>query len=56
LKKEILTLEEVFAKVDAVTAADLSRVAADIFQPAKLNLALIGPFKEKGKFEKLLKL
>ena len=56
LKKEILTLEQVFAKVDAVTAADLSRVAADIFQPAKLNLALIGPFKEKGKFEKLLKL
>jgi len=28
----------------------------DIFQPAKLNLALIGPFKEKEKFEKLLKI
>ena len=56
LKKEILTPEQVFAKIDAVTSADLSRVAHDIFQPAKLNLALIGPFKEKGKFEKILKI
>ena len=56
LKKEILTPEQVFAKVDAVTVADLSSVASDIFQPAKLNLALIGPFKEKGKFEKILKI
>jgi len=56
LKKEILTPEQVFAKIDAVTSSDLSRVARDIFQPAKLNLALIGPFKEKGKFEKLMKI
>ncbi len=56
LKKEILTPEEVFVKVDAVSASDLARVAHDIFQPQKLNLALIGPFKEKEKFERLLKL
>ncbi len=56
LKKEILTPEQFFAKIDKVTATDLSRVARDIFQPAKLNLALIGPFKEKEKFERLLKL
>jgi predicted Zn-dependent peptidase len=56
LKKEILTPEQVFAKVDKVTAADLQRVARDILQPAKLNLALIGPFKEKEKFERLLKI
>jgi predicted Zn-dependent peptidase len=56
LKKEIMTPEQFFAKIDAVTAADLSRVARDIFQPAKLNLALIGPFKGKEKFERLLKI
>ncbi len=56
LTKEILTPEQVFAKIEAVSAADLARVARDIFQPAKLNLALIGPFKEKEKFEKLLKI
>jgi len=56
LRKEILTPEQVFSKIKAVSAADLQRVARDIFQPQKLNLALIGPFKEKEKFEKLLKL
>jgi predicted Zn-dependent peptidase len=56
LKKEILTPEQFFAKIDKVTATDLSRVARDIFRLEKLNLALIGPFKEKEKFEKLLKL
>jgi len=56
LKKEILTPEQFFAKIDAVSATDLQRVARDIFQPAKLNLALIGPFKEKKKFERLLKI
>jgi len=56
LTKEILTSESKFAKIDAVTVEDIQRVAQDIFKPAKLNLALIGPFKEKKKFEQLLKL
>jgi predicted Zn-dependent peptidase len=56
LKKEILTPEEVFAKIDKVTIDDIQRVSQDIFKPEKLNLALIGPFKEKEKFEKLLEI
>jgi len=56
LTKKILTLEKEFAKIDAVTLNDIQRVAKDIFQSEKLNLALIGPFKEKSKFEKLLKI
>lgn len=56
LKREILTPEQIFSKIKAVSAADLQRVARDIFRPGKLNLALIGPFKEKEAFEKLLKL
>ena len=31
-------------------------VAKDIFQNQKLNLAIIGPFKEKEKFEEITKL
>jgi len=54
LTKEILTLEEKFAKIEAVTIDDIQRVAQDIFKPEKLNLALIGPFKDKRKFEKIL--
>lgn len=54
LTKKILTLEQEFAKIDAVTINDIQRVAKDVCRPEKLNLALIGPFKDKNKFEKLL--
>jgi predicted Zn-dependent peptidase len=56
LEKKILTPEEIFAKIDKISVSDILKVARDIFQPRKLNLALIGPFKDKEKFEKLLKL
>jgi len=54
LTGDILTLEQKFAKIEKVTVNDIQRVAKDIFKPSKLNLALIGPFKDKSKFEKLL--
>ena len=56
LKKEILTPKEIYAKIDEVSSRDILAVAKDIFQSKKLNLALIGPFKDKNKFQKLLKL
>ncbi len=56
LTNKVLTLEEKFAKIEAVTANDIQRVTRDIFRPEKLNLALIGPFKDKQRFEKLLKI
>ncbi len=56
LTNKILTPEEKFVKIEAVTADDIQKVAKDIFRPEKLNLALIGPFKNKKKFEKLLKI
>lgn len=55
-KKEILRPDQFFKKIDQVQINDLLRVAQDIFRPEKLNLALIGPFKEKEKFKKLLKI
>jgi len=56
LEKNILTSKETCAKINKVTADDVLKVAQDIFRPEKLNLALIGPFKDKSKFQKLLKL
>jgi len=53
---KILTPEEKLAKMDVVTAEDLQRVASDIFTNNKLNLALIGPFKNKKMFEEILKI
>jgi len=49
-----LTLEEVFVKLDAVSAADLCEIAGILFRPERLNCAMIGPFKQKEPFEKLL--
>ncbi len=54
LTNNILTLEDKFAKIDKVTIDDIQQVAQDIFRPEKLNLALIGPFKDKQRFDRLL--
>ena len=51
----IETPEEVFAKIDKVTSEEIYEEAKKLFVPAKLNLAVIGPYKNKKRFEKLLK-
>ena len=58
LEKNILTPEEKFKKIDAVTVNDIKKIAEDIFVPEKLNLAVIGPFEEKDsdKLKQLLKI
>ncbi len=54
LTNEILTLKQKFDKIEAVTIDELYEIAKDLFRPENLNLALIGPFKKKKKFEELL--
>ncbi len=51
-----VTPKEQISRINKVTSSDILKVAKDIFQPSKLNLALIGPFRQKTKFKKLLKL
>ena len=41
---KILTLKEKFKEIDKISINDIIKTAQDIFQPEKLNLALIGPF------------
>jgi predicted Zn-dependent peptidase len=55
-KRKVMTLEEVFAKIDKVTAKDILRVAQDIFKKETLNLAIIGPHKDGKKIGGLLKM
>jgi len=52
---EILTPEEVYKKVDKVTISDITSEVKKLFVPDRLNLAIIGPFKDKEKFVQLLK-
>jgi predicted Zn-dependent peptidase len=46
--------DEVLAAIDAVTAADVQRVAQEIIGTNALRLALIGPFDDAERFQKLL--
>jgi len=50
------TPEQIFAKIDKISTADIQRLAHQIFQTKKINLALIGPFKDEKEFSKLLKI
>ncbi len=52
----IMTPEKYYSEVKKVTIKDILRVAKDIFTNQKLNLAIIGPYKNRAKFEKILSL
>lgn len=54
LQGKILGVGEIFKKIDNVKTEDLLRLADKNFRPDKLNLALIGPFREEKLFEKNL--
>ncbi len=55
LEKKIETPEEIIAKVDKITVEDVQNVAQKYFKENGLNLAVIGNFDNRQKFEKLLK-
>ena len=50
------TAQEQAKEIRAVTINDVRKEAKRLFKNKNLNLALIGPFKNKKRFEKLLKL
>ena len=59
LRREVLegrtpNPEEILAELDKVTAEDVGRVAGDLIERRGLNLAVIGPFDDPARFEKLL--
>jgi predicted Zn-dependent peptidase len=55
LKHELKNVEEKSEEIRKVTADQIQDLAKEIFKNDKLNLALIGPFKDKSKFLKILK-
>lgn len=56
LTSKIETPKEKFKKIDKVSDSDIQRVAKKIFTNARLNLALIGPHKDKRVFKRILKM
>lgn len=55
LKQSILTPKELLAKVNGVGKKEIVSVAKDVFKNSKLNLALIGPYKNSKELEKILR-
>jgi predicted Zn-dependent peptidase len=54
LRNEVLELDDVMARFDAVTADDVSRVARNLFRKDRLRLALIGPHRDAAEFDRAL--
>ncbi len=54
IASRIVTPEDAFAKIDLVTEEDIYRVSREIFNPNRVNLAIIGPFKFDDKFAKII--
>ena len=56
LTGKVRTVDEVVKQLDAVTTADIIRVAGDLIKEEKLNLAVVGPYRSSRPFRHLLKL
>jgi len=56
LTKKILTPEEKIAKLQKVSKEEVQKVAQQLFQTNRINLALIGPYKDDKEFLPLLKI
>jgi predicted Zn-dependent peptidase len=52
--EKIKTPSEIFEEIDKITKSDILKVAKDIFQSSKLNLAMVGPISDQVKFKQLL--
>jgi predicted Zn-dependent peptidase len=55
LARRVETAEQKLAKIAAVTRADVAAAAKEIFRTRNLSAALIGPYNDKARFMKLLK-
>jgi predicted Zn-dependent peptidase len=55
LRRQILEPEEILKKIKAVSKENIMIVAKEIFKNSKLNLAVIGPYKDQVPLEKILK-
>lgn len=54
LLPRILTVDEVIERLEALTAADLLRVARTYVRPDLARLAVLGPFRSRLRFERML--
>ena len=56
LQGQVRTVDEVVEELNAVTTADVMRLACELITEERLNLAVVGPYRSDSTFHKLLKL
>jgi predicted Zn-dependent peptidase len=56
LTGEILTVDEIIGIVEAITTAELRRLAEELLVPGQMRLAVVGPISPEEPLEDLLKL
>ena len=54
-KEKIKTPKEVEAEIEKITATDIAKVAKEIITNKRLNMAIIGKYKDDSKFKDILK-
>ena len=54
LYNRVKTLTDISQEIDKVTVADVKRVAQNLLKDKLIHLAVIGPYDDKSRFEKLL--
>ena len=52
--EKIETPQEMFDRIDNITSEEIVASARELFVPERLTLAVIGPHKDEGKFQKLI--
>jgi len=55
LNQDLKTLKEIEKGIKSVTAGQVRKVAQDLFQNKKMNLAIVGPHKDGRSFDKYYK-
>lgn len=53
--KKILSPEEMLAKIAKVKASEIQAVAKELFKPANMKLAIVGPYKDSKPFVKIIR-
>jgi predicted Zn-dependent peptidase len=54
LREKIKTPKELEKEIEKITASDISKVAREIIVNKKLNLAVVGKYKDESRFKKIL--
>lgn len=55
LRDKIKTPKDIEKEIEKITATDIQKVAREIIQNKKLNLAIVGKYKDEERFRKILR-